>query len=391
MPPAELRVEAGVVRGKDAAAHVTYGELTEGKRIERRLEGKAALEAASAFTIVGQSAPRRDAMDKVTGRAKFAGDIVPPGALHARILRPPAHGAALIDADTSAAESMPGVRVVRSGTLVAVLHERREEADRALALVKARFTPSPSTLDTENIFAHLEQAAPAPQTAAEGGVLAEGEGLAEHIVEDTYLDGYVAHAPMETHSAVAQFEEGRMTVWASTQTPFPLKSQIAEALRLAPEKVHVITPYVGGGFGGKSASQQAIEAARLAMIAGRPVRVVWSREEEFFLDTFHAAAVVKIAAGIDASGKITFWDYRVIGAGERGAAHFYNIADHRTIVQGGWNGQPDRLPSFRGRSVARAGLEHERVRARVAHRSAWRRRRRSIPWRSAGATWPTRA
>ena len=182
--------------------------------------------------------------------------------------------------------------------------------------------------------------------AASGGVLAEGEGLAEHRVEDTYLDGYVAHAPMETHSAVAAFENGRMTVWASTQTPFPLKSQVAEALDLAPDKVRVITPYVGGGFGGKSASQQAVEAARLAMLAGVPVRVVWSREEEFFYDTFHPAAVVKIAAGIDGAGKITFWDYRVIGAGERGAAHFYNIADHRTIVQGGWNGNPPGFHPF---------------------------------------------
>jgi len=346
VPAASLHVEAGVVSGTDPSARVTYGQLTEGKRIERRLEGKAALEAVSAFTIVGRSAPRRDALDKVTGRAKFAGDIVPPGALHARIVRVPAHGATLVDADTSAAEAVPGARVVKNGTLVAVLHERRDEADRALGLIKARFTPSPSTLDDENIFAHLEKTAPAPETVAEAGVLAEGEGLADERVEETYLDSYVAHAPMETHSAVAHFENGRMTVWASTQTPFPLKSQVAQALDLAPDKVRVITPYVGGGFGGKSAGQQAIEAARLAMLAGRPVRVVWSREEEFFFDTFHPAAVVKIAAGIDGAGKITFWDYQGIGAGERGAAHFYNIADHRTRVQGGWSGNPPGFHPF---------------------------------------------
>ena len=121
------------------------------------------------------------------------------------------------------------------------------------------------------------KAAPAGKTVEEGGTLATGEKAAAQVLERTYLNSYVAHAPMETHSAVAAVENGKVTVWASTQTPFPLKNQVMQALDLPAEKVRVITPFVGGGFGGKSAGRQAIEAARLAVAAGVPVRVVWSR------------------------------------------------------------------------------------------------------------------
>jgi isoquinoline 1-oxidoreductase len=339
VPATDLAVDAGTIVHKiDKSKRVTYGQLTEGKRIERRLEGRPALEPVSAFTIVGKAAPRRDAIEKVTGKAKYAGDIVPAGALHARIVRPPAHGATLIAADTSAAERLPGVRVVRNGDLVAVLHAHRDEADRALALVKATFSPSPSTLTNDTIFDHLTKNATTTQNAGGGGDLAAGEALATRVFEEKYLKGYVAHAPMETHSAVAAVENGKITVWAGTQTPFPLKSQVMSALSLPAEKVRVITPYVGGGFGGKSANQQAIEAARLTWAAGVPVRVVWSREEEFFYDTFDPAAVMTIRSGLDAANRIVFWDYLVLGAGSRGAAHFYDIPHHRTRVGGAAGG-----------------------------------------------------
>jgi isoquinoline 1-oxidoreductase len=344
---ADLSVDAGaVVHRTDRTKRLTYGQLTEGGRIERRLEGQPALEAVSAFTIVGRSVPRRDAEDKVTGRAKYAGDIAPTGALHARLLRPPAHGATLATLDTSAAEAMPGVRVIRDGDLVAVLHPHRDEADGALGLIRATYAPSPSTLTDETIFDHLVTSATSGRTAAEGGDLSTGESLASQAFEDTYRKGYVAHGPMEPHTAVAAVENGKVTVWAGTQTPFSLKSQIAAALDLPADEVRVITPYVGGGFGGKSASQQAVEAARLARAAGVPVRVIWSREEEFFYDTFDPAAVLTIRSGLDAAKKIVFWDYTVIGAGSRGAAHFYDIPHHRTLVNGSTRGGSGGLHPF---------------------------------------------
>jgi len=339
VPVEKLGVKASVVTVEgDAAKQVTYGQLTDGKRIERTLEPKPALKPVKAFTIVGTSAPRRDARDKVTGKAKYAGDIAPAGALHARILRPPAHGATLAQVDTAAAEKVPGVRVIRDGDMVAVLHEHRDEADKALALVKAQFTRDDPPVDNATIFDHLVKNAPKGQMAASGGDAAGFTGPAVEMIEQTYFDSYMAHAPMETHSAVAAVENGKVTVWAGTQTPFPVKNQIMQALRLPADKVRVITPYVGGGFGGKSASRQAVEAARLAMLTGKPVRVVFSRDEEFFYDTFRPAAVLKIKSALDASNAIVLWDYQVYAAGERGAAHFYNIPNHRTTVYGGWGG-----------------------------------------------------
>jgi isoquinoline 1-oxidoreductase len=337
VPAERLSVKAGVVSDTaDAKKSVTYAQLTEGRRIERHLETKPPVKSPKSFSVIGTPVARRDALEKVTGRAKYAGDIVPPGgALHARILRPPAHGATMTQVDTSAAEKIAGVQVIRDGDMIAVLHAHRDEADKALALVKAQFTRNDPPVDDKTIFDYLLKNAPAGRTAAEGGSLADGERLVSEVIEHRYEDSYVAHAPIETHSAVAAVENGKVTIWAGTQTPFPLKNQVMQALRLPADKVRVITPYVGGGFGGKSASRQGVEASRLAVLTGKPVRVVWSREEEFFYDAFRAAAVIKIRSGVDASKKIALWDYTVYWAGERGAAHFYNIANHRTVSVGG--------------------------------------------------------
>lgn len=340
VPATDLDVKDGIISSRaDGNRKVSYGELAGGRKIERRFEGKAALERVAEFTVVGKSAPRRDGMEKVTGKAKYSGDLAPPGALHARMVRPPAHGATLSSVDTSAAEKRPGVRVIRDGDLVAVLHAHRDEADKALKLVKATFTPSPSTLNNDNIFEHLEKVAPAARELGAAGNVADGEKAAARVITGKYTKGYVAHAPMETHSAVAAVgPDGRVTVWASTQTPFPLQTQVARALKLTPDKVRVITPFVGGGFGGKSAGLQAVEAARLAVLAGAPVRVTWSREEEFFFDTFDPATVVTIRAGIDGAGTLVSWNYEVIGAGDRGSRMFYDVPNQRTGVRGGWGG-----------------------------------------------------
>ena len=340
----DLRVKDGVVTwAQDAHKSVSYAKLVEGKRIERHLE-KVPVKPVSAFTVIGKAQRRKDALDMVTGKARYAADMTPPGTLHAHILRPPAHGATLKELDTTAAEKVPGVRVIRDGEMIAALHERPDIADRALGLIRARFEPAQSGEDDKTIFDHLLKTAPPLQMVDEKGSVAEGERLATRVVEETYLNSYVAHAPMETHSAVATIEGGRLTVWASTQTPFPLRQQLAQAVGFAVENVRVITPYVGGGFGGKSASRQATEAARLAKIIGKPVQVVWDRAEEFFYDTFRPAAVVKIRAGLNDAGKLLLWDYRVYCAGDRGSRQFYDIPHQRTQSSGGWGGDPGPHP-----------------------------------------------
>src|SRR5208283_5135611 len=289
-PVEQLQVEDGVVTDPSNGKHVTYAELVQGKRIERHI-GKVTPKPVTAFAAHGKAPIRRDALDKVTGKAKYAGDMLLPGMLHARILRPPAHDAVLKHLDISVAEKVPGVHIVRDGDLIAVLHEQPDVAEKAKALIKAEYDTPQSTVDDKTIFEHFLKNAPQPQLVSESGSLTEGEKLATTIVEETYLNSYVAHAPMEMHSATATIENGKVTVWVGTQTPFPLKQQVAQALGLAPENVRIITPYIGGGFGGKSMSRQAVEAAQLAKLTGKPVQVVWDRSEEFFFDTFRPAAV----------------------------------------------------------------------------------------------------
>lgn len=356
-----LSVKDGAILGGPES--LTYGQLVEGKRIERRLKVAAAPRSASTFTIVGTSAPRRDALDKVTGRAQYAGDLMLPGMLHARLIRPPAHGSSLRDVDTRKAEAIDGVRLVRDGDLVAVLHERPDIADRARAALVAQFDRASDARDDRNIFEHLVEAAPPGEAVAESGSLQAGEQLATARFEHTYLNSYVAHATIETHSAVARVESDRLTVWASTQAPFGVRTQVARALGVEPDRVRVITPYVGAGFGGKTSGPQAVEAARLAKLTGQPVQVVWGREEEFFYDTFRPAAVVKIRSGTTGTGKIVLWDYVVYAAGDREAKTFYDVPHQKTVAHGGWQGNvagyhpfgvgPWRAPSVNTNTFAR--------------------------------------
>jgi isoquinoline 1-oxidoreductase len=331
-----LKTKDGVVYDVAGQKKVTYAELAKGKKILRHLKG-AAVKKPADFTIVGKPLLRRDSVEKVTGRARFAADIKEPGMLHARILRPPAHGAKLVSVDTSAAREVEGVRVVQEADLVAVLHEDPVAAEKALARITSHYERSEPYADDKTIFAHLLKVAPQGEVVAQGGNLAEGKATAYYVVEETYLNSYVAHAPIEPHAALAKIEGNKVTIWASTQTPFPLKDAAASLLGLPAENVRVITPFVGGAFGGKSNIRQALEAVRLAKLTGKPVQVAWSRAEEFFYDTFRPAAVVKISAGVTQTGLISFWDYGVYFAGERGSQHFYNIPHHRTVAYGsGW-------------------------------------------------------
>ncbi len=336
VPAGQLHVAAGIVSESGKPSNkVTYAQLVDGKRIERHLENMQV--KAGGFQVIGTSLRRKDGPDKVTGRAQYAADMLLPGMLHAAILRPPAHGATVKSADTSAAEKMSGVRVVKDGGMIAVLHERPDVAVDALGKIKADWENPPAGPDDKTIFDHIQKTAPQPRVVGHSGDLAEGERLASSVIEETYWNSYVAHAPIETHSATAQIENGKATVWASSQAPFQVQRAVAAALGLPAEKVRIISRYVGGGFGGKTEADQGVEAARLAKITGKPVQVVYSRQEEFFYDRFRPAAVMKIRAGV-AGSKIVLWDNQIFGAGDREANPFYEIPHKRVTSAGGWMG-----------------------------------------------------
>ena len=341
----QLIVKDGVVMDKNnSRKKVTYAELAKGKSIEKHLPKKPPLKNVSDFTIVGKPALRKDALPKVTGKAQYAGDIRVPGMLYAKILRPPAHGAKLKSLDTSALQKDQEIRIVQDGDLIAVLHRYPDVAEKALSKIKAEFDIPEAKVDPKTIFKHLLNVAPEGEVVTQGGNVNEGERVAREAFEATYLNYYVAHATIETHTALVKIDKDRVTVWASTQRPFGAKEEVAQALGISSQKVRVITPFVGGGFGGKSQNRQVIEAARLAKLTGKPVQVAWSRQEEFFYDTFRPAAIVKIRSGVTEANQIVFWNYDIYFGGPRGAEQFYDVPHHRELSHGHYTGIPGAHP-----------------------------------------------
>ncbi|WP_026853759.1 xanthine dehydrogenase family protein molybdopterin-binding subunit [Geothrix fermentans] len=382
-PVSDLVLKDGAIWMKSAPTRrTTFGELVQGRKLERHL-GKVKPKPLADCTVIGRRVPRKDALAKVTGAAKYAGDLRLPGTLHACILRPPAQGQTLVSADTSAAERVPGVRIVRDGSLLAVLHPQPDTARKALALVKGTFEGPEPDVDDARIYQYLvDKAAPGQRVVISRGDVAVGEKRAATVVEAEYRNAYESHATLEPHVSVAQWEGGRMTVWSSTQSPFVFRDAVAEALKLPGDKVHVIAQFVGGGFGGKLAGPDAVEAARIArQVPGVPIQVAWNREEDFFLDGYRPAAVVKLRSGLDAGrGAITFWDSTVAGVSQGEAELAYEMQTSRyqaptvsslhPLKVGAWRAPNAHTNAFARESqldalAAKAGLDPVTLRRRL--------------------------
>jgi nicotinate dehydrogenase subunit B len=347
VPEPQLMVNDGqVIDSKNTKRRVTYAQLTGGKIIERHVKQSASPLPASRHTISGKATGRMDSQQKVTGEARFSGDIRLPGMLYAKILRPPAHDAILKSINLAPAKEVRGVEVIRDGDLIAALHKYPDEAQKALDRITAEWEQPEPKVDQRSIFDHLLHSAPSAEIITQSGDIETGRKLAAHTFESVYLNHYVAHAPMESHTAVARVEGQRATVWASTQTPFGAQQEVVRTLGLAPGNVRVITPFVGGGFGGKTRNQQVIEAARLARLTGKPVQVAWTRKEEFFYDSFRPAAVIKVGSGLGRDHRIVYWDYDNYFAGSRSSEPFYDIPHQRVAARGGWMGDGSQAHPF---------------------------------------------
>jgi isoquinoline 1-oxidoreductase len=325
IPAERLLVKDGIVSDKkNAAENVSYAELVKGKQIDRQISG-VPIKSISEHTVSGTPTMRTDARLKVTGEAKFTCDIILPGMLYAKVLRPPSHDATLASVDVSRATNIPGAIVIQEEGLVAVLHEKPGLAAYALALVSATWDEPEPKVDNGSLFDYLKKEAPDGRVYDEKGSLPEGHAAAKQRVKSEFYNHYVAHAPLEPYTVLAHVEENQATVWASTQAPFRVRGTVAGTLDIPEENVHVITPFVGGGFGGKKSGQQISEAAILSKFTGRPVQLAWTRREEFFYDAFRPAAVVKLESGLNPEGHITFWDCDILFTGSRSSEPIYNI------------------------------------------------------------------
>jgi len=333
LPEDQLKPENGhIVSIKDNSVKIAYGALTKGKKLVKTVRRAPVFKKPSEFKLVGKQISATNAILKVTGKAKYSADIQLPGMLYAAVNRPPAHGSKLLSVDKSKALAMEGVKVLVIENLVAALHANPNIAAKAAAAIKAEWS-KPEVLATDKtIFAYLVEQGKETRVSEEKGNLEQGFADADFTMEAEYHDGYKAHASIETHTATAYFEGDRLIIWASTQTPFGTRKDIATKFNVPVEKVLVKQILVGGGFGGKTSNDQAIEVALLAKESGAPVQLAWTREEEFMYDKFRPAAVMQIKAGVKKNGKIVAWKYNIYCAGNRGTNDFYGIPNLRTAL-----------------------------------------------------------
>jgi isoquinoline 1-oxidoreductase len=329
--PELLEVKEGIVFVKnDPSRKISYAALTKGQKIIQTLKDKPYLKKAKDFKVIGTPIIRLDAESKVTGKAKYAGDIKLPGMVYASIVRPLVFGSKKLSVDASRLVDFEGAKLIQDGDLVAVVHPNSEIAYAAAQKVKVTWEAPEHKVDQDSIFKHLEDSIKDSRVHQEGGNLATGKTLSETVIEGDYLDGYKAHASIETHSATCSFEGDKLTMWASSQTPFGTRKRIAETLNMPLEKVHLKQILLGGGFGGKIVDHQAVEAAKIAKACRKPVQLIWSRREEFMFVGFRPAAVMKVTSGVDHNGKLQLWNFDIYCAGTNGTKLFYDIANNRT-------------------------------------------------------------
>jgi len=333
--PNEVELEEGVarIRGKKDGGAVRFGDLVRGLRKVEIVDPATHLEPPSSWTRAGHPAEDVASHEVVTGSRRYTSDLQLPGMGHGRFLFPPSYGAKLRNVDAAPARAMPGVVVVQEGDFVGVVAPDMLTARTALRAIRAEWETIPQPSDHE-IIEYLRQ------HPAEGedfwdvlhhetGDVAEALTSAAAKFHETYTTAYIAHAPLETHAAVAAWQDGRVTVWVGTQTPFRTRDAISDALGIPPTSVRVVVPPTGSGFGGKHASELAIGTARLAKAAGRPVRVVFSRQEEFTQAYFRPMAVIDVRSSVANDGTMTAWEFHVLNAGSAAARIPYRVANQK--------------------------------------------------------------
>src|SRR6266581_5194678 len=288
-----------------------YAELARGKTLAQNLPAQDPITPATEWRIAGKPLPKVDGRAFVTGSHKYTSDIRLEGMLYGKVLRQPSFGATLASYDDSAAKAMSGVTVVRDGDFVGVTAPSVHEAQKALDAIRTQWKEVPQ-VSSKEIFSYLKKNAEPSSNERfrhQKGSITEGLAAAAHRLDATYNVAYIAHGPPEPRAAVAQFADGKLTVWTGTQRPFANRDELAGVFHMPESDVRVIVPDTGAAYGGKHTSDAAVEAARLARAAGKPVKVVWTREEEFTWAYFRPAGVIEVKSGITSDGTLTAWEF----------------------------------------------------------------------------------
>ncbi len=327
-----ISVQAGQITHSASQRSAGLGELSRGRKLARRVSADPAMTPPEKWQMTGRSIPKVDGKSFVTGRHRYTSDLKLPGMLYGKMVRPSGFGGVPRSLDASAARQLAGVVVVRDGNFVGVAAPSEHEAARAVAAIRGDWE-IPSQVSSQELYRHLKS----HPTEARGwrgrsghstGSVEEAQANADLKLASTYHIAYIAHAPLEPRAAVAQWTGPKLTVWTGTQRPFGVRSELAETFHLAEEDVRVIVPDTGSGYGGKHTGEAAIEAARLAKAAGKPVKLVWTREEEFTWAYFRPAGVIEVESGVR-QGILTSWEFHNYNSGASGIRTPYAVENQK--------------------------------------------------------------
>jgi isoquinoline 1-oxidoreductase len=333
VPVDKLVAGDGKVSDPASGKSLRYAELAREDIGTQKPPAEDPIKPASQWTIAGKPVPKVDAREYVTGGHRYTTDLRPEGMLYGKVLRPPSFGAALISYDDSAVKALKDVVLVRDGDFVGAAAPTVAAAEAALAALRVQWKEVPQISDQE-IFSYLKknaQPSKEPRFRQAKGSVEEGLAAAAHKLDASYTVAYIAHAPLEPRAAVAQWIDGKLTVWMGTQRPFAVRDDLADIFHLPEKNVRVIVPDTGSAYGGKHTSDAGLEAARLARAAGgRPVKLVWTREEEFTWAYFRPAGVIEVKGGIAGDGKLTAWEFHNYHSGMSGIDTPYLVANQVT-------------------------------------------------------------
>lgn len=364
--PATLVAADGCVTNPKSRQSLTYGEITHGEKLTQTVTGDPPLTPAIDWKIAGKPHLKVDGRDFVTGKHQYPSDIVRPDMMFGKVLRPSGFNSTLVSLNTSTAEKMPGVRVVRDGDFVGVAADDAQIAEQALAAIQAKWNV-PAQISNKELFDYLrnnpENDGKGQQPASES--VTQAMASADIKLQQNYKVQYIAHAPLEPRAAVAEWNGDKLTVWTGTQRPFAVRDELAETFRIPAAKVRVIMPDMGSGYGGKHTGECAIEAARLAKAAGKPVKVVWTREEEFTWAYFRPAGWIEIRSGVRRDGTLVAWEHHNYNSGPSGIDTPYEVA--MKVVQFHRTKSPLRQGSYRGLAATANHFARESHMDELAH------------------------
>jgi isoquinoline 1-oxidoreductase len=367
--PNSLVASNGSISTRDGAHTATYGELTRGERIVKVIGDDPPTTPPAEWKIAGEPLAKIDGRAFVTGSHRYTSDMTRPGMLYGKVLRPAGFNATLTSLDDSGARGMPGVQVVRDGNFVAVAAPDAETALRAVQALRAQWSVPPQPSDSE-LFDYLRKNVEPAQgrehtQAHQTGSVETGLASADQKINVTYTVAYIAHAPLEPRAAVAEWEGDKLTVWTGTQRPFAVKDELAQAFHVASNKVRVLVPDTGSAYGGKHTGDAAVEAARLAKAAGKPVKLVWTREEEFTWAYFRPAGVIDVRASARNDGTLVSWEFDNYNSGPAAITTPYVVSNQRVEFHA--SKSPLRPGSYRALAATANHFARESAMDELAH------------------------